>query len=156
MQQWNHDTHKPKVSKFEDLFCWQLARELTQQVYYQSKYWKDYSLKDQIRRAAVSVLSNIAEGFERGTKEEFLHFLYIARGSAGEVRAQLYVAADQRYVTKSTFELLLDKADHTSRILTKFIDGYKKKGHHGPKYQKPVDKELVAFEAKLQKLVPKR
>ena len=91
------------VKKFEDLFIWQKARELTREVYRVTNDWKDKGLQDQIRRASVSVLSNIAEGFERGTKDEFLYFLYIARGSAGEVRAQLYVAYDQKFIVENDF-----------------------------------------------------
>jgi len=77
------------ISKFEDLICFAKARELARLVYKEFKDCKDFGFKDQITRASVSILSNIAEGFERGTKSEFLNFLYIAKGSAGEVRAQL-------------------------------------------------------------------
>ncbi len=85
------------ISKFEDLICFSKARDLTKCIYKEFKECKDYGFKDQITRASVSVLSNIAEGFERGTKNEFLNYLYIAKGSAGEVRAQLYVALDTGY-----------------------------------------------------------
>lgn len=83
------------VQKFEDLLCWQKARALTKFIYDITKYRNfdmDKGLQDQIRRAAVSVMSNIAEGFESGTRQEFLNYLYIAKASAGEVRAQLYAA----------------------------------------------------------------
>ena len=87
------------IQTFEDLICWQKARLLTKEIY---KIFKDLNiqkiqdrgLQDQIQRASVSIMSNIAEGFERGTKQEFLNYLFIAKGSAGEVRAQLYVALD--------------------------------------------------------------
>jgi four helix bundle protein len=93
------------VKKFEDLICWQKARELTKAVYKTlADYCKDYGFRDQIWRAAVSVMSNIAEGFERGTRQEFLNYLFIARGSAGEVRAQLYVALDAGYLNLETFK----------------------------------------------------
>ncbi len=75
------------IERFEDLICWQKGRELTRQIYKALRECKDYGFKDQIQRAAVSVMSNIAEGFERGTQQEFLNYLYIAKGSAGEVRA---------------------------------------------------------------------
>ncbi len=125
------EAQKQKIQKFEDLFVWQQARDLTKSVYAATNSWKDYGLKDQIQRAAVSVMSNIAEGFERGTKDEFLYFLYIARGSCGEVRAQLYVAVDQKYIDKAQFERIFDQADHTSRLLAKFIEAYKKKSYGG-------------------------
>ena len=85
------------VKSFEDLYIWQISRELVNLIYQltSQKSFTDFSLKDQIQRAAVSIISNIAEGFERGTKDEFLYFLYIAKGSCGEVRAQLYIALDR-------------------------------------------------------------
>ena len=86
-----------KVERLEDLNIWQRARKMTQEIYTiteKPKFSKDYALKDQIRRAGVSVMSNIAEGFERGSNKEFVQFLYIAKGSIGEVRSQLYVALD--------------------------------------------------------------
>lgn len=73
------------IQKFEDLICWQRARELTRVVYREFKDCRDYGFTDQIQRASVSVMSNIAEGFERGTRQEFINYLFIAKGSAGEV-----------------------------------------------------------------------
>lgn len=143
---------KKKVEKFEDLFVWQKARGLVQSVYRASEVWKDYGLKDQIRRASVSVMSNIAEGFERGTKDEFLYFLYVARGSCGEVRAQLYVASDQNFISKVDFERLSDEADHISRLLFNLITAYKKKSYGGQRYGDPV-KSKGEFEEYLKKLV---
>ncbi|MBC8029653.1 MAG: four helix bundle protein [Pyrinomonadaceae bacterium] len=93
---------------FEQIDVWQKSRELTKQVYSltaKGDFAKDYGLKDQIRRASVSVMSNIAEGFERSGTGEFMQFLSIAKGSAGEVRSQLYVALDQRYLPKEAFEM---------------------------------------------------
>ena len=89
-----------KIKKFEDIESWKRARILTKQIYEitsMGKFGRDFGLEDQIRRAAVSVLSNIAEGFERGGDQEFLQFLAVAKGSCGELRAQLYVALDQEY-----------------------------------------------------------
>lgn len=94
------------IKRFEDIEAWQKARELTWAVCDCSKtglFAKDFGLRDQIRRAAVSIMSNIAEGFERGGSAEFFQFLAIAKGSAGEVEAQLYVALDQGYITKDEF-----------------------------------------------------
>jgi four helix bundle protein len=90
-----------KVKNFEDLEIWKDARLLTRGIYQltrDSKFSKDFALRDQIRRAAVSIMSNIAEGFERGGNQEFIQFLYVAKASCGEVRSQLYVALDQSYV----------------------------------------------------------
>ncbi len=87
-----------KIYRFEDLEAWKIARELTKEVYRTSKndlFIRDYGLPDQICRASVSVMSNIAEGFERDGNKEFVNFLSIAKGSSGEVRSQLYVALDQ-------------------------------------------------------------
>lgn len=140
------------VQSFEDLYVFQKARALVKTIHIVSKTWTDRSLQDQIRRASVSVVSNIAEGFERGSKEEFIHFLYIARGSCGEVRAQLYVALDQAFISQDQFSLASDQADHTSRLLAKFIDGYKAKGHKGQKFVTPKDKDAEEFEAELKRL----
>ncbi len=115
------------VSRFEDLICWQKARNLVRQTYHLTRKpsFFDFSLKDQIQRAAVSVMANIAEGFERGTKEEFLYFLYVARGSCGEVRSHLYVALDQEFITQEEFNLATNLAKETSAILYKFIESLK-------------------------------
>lgn len=113
--------------KFEELLVWQKSRELSKSVYIQSKYWKDYELKDQIRRAVVSISSNIAEGFERGSRDDFARFLFIAKGSGAEVRSQLYLALDLGYLSQNDFQELNDQADHIVKLLTKFIQSLKKK-----------------------------
>lgn len=118
-----------KVSSFEDLLIWVEARELTRMIYELSKDWRDFSLRDQIRRASVSIVSNIAEGFERGTKDEFIHFLYMAKGSAGEVRAQNYLALDIRLIEKADFEKVSGQALKVSRYIANFIISYKDKGY---------------------------
>jgi four helix bundle protein len=89
----------------------------------QGAFRRDFSLRDQITRAAISSMSNIAEGFERGSRREFIQFLNVAKGSTGEVRSQLYVALDQKYVDQKMFEKLRDSALAVSRRLAKFI-GY--------------------------------
>ena len=94
---------------FEEIESWQMGRKLTQAVYAASKsgeFSRDWGLKDQIRRASVSITSNIAEGFERSSTREFIRFLDIAKGSAGEVRSQLYVALDEGYIDRESFERL--------------------------------------------------
>lgn len=124
------------ISKFEDLICFQKARELTKSVYKELKDCKDYGFKDQITRASVSILSNIAEGFERGTKNEFLNFLYIAKGSAGEVRAQLYIALDVSYLNLETFKYLNNLASECSRLIQSFSEKVKKGASAGTQFKK--------------------
>ena len=95
------------AERFEDLDAWKVARELANLIYMlgrESGFSKDYSFKDQIQRAAVSVMNNVAEGFERGSNKDFARFLFIARGSVGEVRSMLYLALDQKYVTEEQFK----------------------------------------------------
>ncbi|BBO68404.1 four helix bundle protein [Desulfosarcina alkanivorans] len=109
-----------RVEKFEDLIAWQKARELTKQIYLctaEGAFAKDFGLRDQIRRASVSVMSNIAEGFERGSRAEFHHFLVIAKGSCAEVRSQLYIAKDVDYLSDSECKKLMDLATEVSRII---------------------------------------
>ncbi len=110
--------------KFEDLIFWQKARELTRIVYSISKngmFQKDFELKDQIRRAAVSVMSNIAEGFGRGGNKEFIQFLFVAKGSAAEAQSHLHVALDQEYIDAGKFETAYDKAEEITRLINSFI-----------------------------------
>jgi four helix bundle protein len=113
-----------KIERFEDIEAWQRARELAKQIYKISNdgpFARDFGLRDQIRRAAVSIMSNIAEGFERGSNKEFIQFLYIAKGSAGEVRAQLYVAIDQGYIDRNNFNSLNRDSAEISRMISGFI-----------------------------------
>jgi four helix bundle protein len=112
------------VKQFEDLHVWQDARDLVREVYKITKqrgFRRDFSLRDQITRAAVPSMSNIAEGFERGSRKEFIQFLNVAKGSNAEVRSQLRVAFDQEYIDKSMFEKLHDSALALSRRISKFI-----------------------------------
>ncbi len=109
-----------KIERFEDLIAWQKARELTKQIYQltnKEPYSKDFGLRDQIRRASVSVMSNLAEGFERGGRAEFHQFIVIAKGSCAEVRSQLYVALDVEYITKKEFDHVYNLAVEVSRII---------------------------------------
>jgi four helix bundle protein len=118
-----------KVERFEDLVCWQKARSLTNAVYdltMLASFGRDFELIRQIRRAAVSSMSNIAEGFDRWSRKELVRFLDIARGSAGEVRSQLYVALDQRYITPAQFESTQALSLETSKTMGGLI-GYLQK-----------------------------
>ena len=129
------------VRRFEDLICWQKARELTRQIYKEFKSLNDYGFKDQIQRASVSIMSNIAEGFERGTKQEFLNYLFIAKGSAGEVRAQLYVAYDVGYLNVETFKRLNRLVEDCSILLARFIKSLKISTFQGQQYKKEHKKD---------------
>jgi len=123
------------IQRFEDLVCWQKARLLTREVYKALKGCTDFGFKDQIQRAAVSILSNIAEGFERGTQQEFLNYLYIAKGSAGEVRAQLYVALDAGYLNPETFKYLNELAEECSRLVQSFAERVKEGSRRGTQFK---------------------
>ena len=108
------------VENFTDLIAWQKARELNKMIYSitsQKEFNSDYALKDQIRRASVSVMSNIAEGFERASRKEFHRFLVIAKGSCAEVRSQLFVAYDVEYIEQETFEKLHEMTSELGRII---------------------------------------
>ncbi len=109
-----------RIERFEDLIAWQKARELTRAIYEvirQGTFAKDFGLNSQIQRAAVSILSNIAEGFERGGRGEFHQFLSTAKASCAEVRSQLYVALDVGYLSKHAFDRLLEQAEEVGRIV---------------------------------------
>jgi four helix bundle protein len=114
-----------KLAKtFEELQVYQKARKLTNGVYKVSQkgpFARDYGLTDQVRRASVSVMSNIAEGFERGTRPEFIRFLFIAKGSCGELRAQLEIARDQEYLSEADHTLLRAQALEASGMISRFI-----------------------------------
>ena len=118
-----------KIQRFEDMEAWQIARELTKQIYTITKeesIRRDFGFVDQIRRAAISIMNNIAEGFERGSNKDFVKFLFIARGSAGEVRSMLYVGLDQGYLTDETFKLCHDLCVRCSQLCWGLIKHLKK------------------------------
>lgn len=128
-----------KITRFEDIEAWQLARDLTRQVYAATKtnsFSRDYALKDQITRAAGSIMHNIAEGFDAGSNAEFVRFLRYAQRSCTEVQSQLYVALDQTYVSPSEFEEIraLAKAVHGK------IGGFINYLLHTPVHPKPRTK----------------
>lgn len=108
------------IHRFEDIIAWQKARTLTKSIYeitQSGSFSKDYELKAQIRRAAVSTMSNIAEGYERGGAKEFKQFLSIAKASCAELRSQLYVAADIGYLQDGLFRDLLTQSEEVGRII---------------------------------------
>jgi four helix bundle protein len=143
------------AKSFEELFIYQRARELTNGVYRltrQGPFAQDHGLVDQVRRAAVSVMSNIAEGFERGTKTEFVQFLYIAKGSCGEVRAQLQIARDQEYVPAADFDRLHELAHRTSGMISKFIAHLERSSYQGEKIARPQRQAINAQQDRLAAL----
>ena len=111
---------RQRTDKFEDLIAWQKARELTRAIYQATasgSFAKDFGLRDQVRRAAVSVMSNLPEGFERGGRSEFHQFLSVAKSSCAELRSQLYVALDATHLNPSTFRRLILQAEEVARII---------------------------------------
>ena len=127
-------------ARFEDIQSWKLARSLTKEIYtitQNGRFAQDFGLRNQIRRACVSIISNIAEGFERDGDREFLQFLAIAKGSAGEVRAHLYVALDQHYIDEETFFSLKIRTEEISRSISGLMKYLRNSSLRGTKYKKP-------------------
>lgn len=127
------------VGRFEDLEIWQLSKTLANQIYDSTstgKFSQDYVLRDQVRRAAVSIFSNIAEGFERNGNKEFVQFLYIAKASCGEVRAQMTFAKDRDYISQTEFENLYKNLISLSNQISGFIKYLRKSEIKGTKFTK--------------------
>ena len=115
----------PRIKRFEDLEAWKIARLVARDVYQLSRrgsFAGDFGLRDQICRSAVSIMANIAEGFERDGDKEFLNFLSIAKGSSGETRSLLYVALDQGYVTDEEFEAITMRLIECSRVISEIVE----------------------------------
>ncbi len=128
----------PTFQKFEDIGAWQKARELTKEVYRISKhgsFLKDFGLRDQIHKASVSVMSNIAEGFERNGTGEFTQFLSMAKGSAGEVKSQLYIALDQKYIDRKKFDRLFMLSAEVGKMIGGLMSYLRKTTMKGTKYK---------------------
>lgn len=134
-----------KVESFEDLNVYKKARKLTNNIYDITKknsFSKDYGLVNQIRRASVSIMSNIAEGFERGSNAEFIQFLSIAKGSCGEVRAQLTIACDQKYIDNASYKNLYKLCSQISGMLSNLIAHLKGSMYQGAKHKMPPPKSM--------------
>ncbi len=131
------------VQRFEDLMMFKKARSLTKTVYASLATCRDNGFRDQIQRASVSIVSNIAEGFESGTRSEFLNYLYIAKASAGEVRAQLYIAHDIGYLNIETFKHLNALAEECSRLIASFIKKLKLGGMAGSQFKREAPRDLA-------------
>jgi four helix bundle protein len=128
----------PTFRRFEDIEAWQKARELTNELYAVSSrgsFARDFGLRDQIREASVSIMANIAEGFERDGTGEFIQFLAIAKGSTAEVRSHFYVALDQRYITQQEFDHLSGLATEIGRMIAALMRYLRGSGTKGLKYK---------------------
>ncbi len=128
-----------RIEKFEEIEAWKLARQATRRIYAISSegpFSRDFALVNQIRRASISVMSNIAEGFERGGNKEFLQFLSIAKGSCGEVRSQLYIAVDQNYIEQVTFKEITKLLIETSKTISGFMKYLQGATERGSKFKK--------------------
>ena len=137
------------VRSFEELDAWKEARKLAQIVYAVTKtagFARDGDLRGQMRRAAVSVVSNIAEGFDRGGRVEFVNFLSIAKGSTGEIQGQCYVALDQQYLSQEQFQTVQSQAQVVKRLIAGLMRYLQGSGIKGEKYRKPVP--VTAFSAR--------
>lgn len=110
-----------KITRFEDIIAWQKAKELTKLIYLLFKASRDFGFRDQIQRATVSIMNNIAEGFKRKGNKEFIKFLYIAKGSCAEVRSMVYVAIDLGYLSRKQFDEIFTKTEEISRVLSGLI-----------------------------------
>ena len=127
------------ITRFEDLEIWQLARELANEIFEtysrSQEFSKDYKLKDQINGSSGSVMDNIAEGFERSGRNEFINFLTFSKGSTGEIKSQLYRALDRKYISAEKFEILYQKADLISKKDGAFINYLNSSNHKGNKFK---------------------
>ena len=110
-----------RIEKFEDIFAWQKAGKLTTDLYSVFRDSRDFSFRDQIQRSSISIMNNIAEGFERRTNKEFIHFLYIAKGSCGELRSMLYMALKLNYVSQEEFNYFYRLSVEISKLISGLI-----------------------------------
>jgi four helix bundle protein len=123
---------------FEDIDAWKKARQLTDTIFQLTKsgpFSRDYALRDQVRRACISTMSNIAEGFERDGAKEFVQFLSMAKGSLGELRSQLYIALDQKYVDAEAFTALTKFSVEISKMIRALMIYLRKTSIKGAKYR---------------------
>lgn len=127
------------LTRFEDLKAWQIARALTREVYRVSKnegFRDDRRLINQVTAASVSIMANIAEGFDRGGNKEFLNFLSIAKASVAEVKSELYVALDQKYLTEHDFKMIYDMAEENGRVIGGLMNYLRSSEFKGTKFIK--------------------
>jgi four helix bundle protein len=127
-----------KIEKFEDIKSWQMARQAKNLIYELSskgRFAKDFTLVNQIRRSSISIMSNIAEGFERSGDKEFVSFLSIAKSSCGEARSQLYIALDRNYITQAEFDSAYKQLDETGKLIGGFMNYLKQSKLRGSKFK---------------------
>lgn len=137
--------------RFEELEVWRKARELTNTIYAVTKegsFSRDFCFRDQIRRASLSIMSNIAEGYERDGNKEFVQYLYIAKGSCGEVRSQLHLALDQDYIDAGSGRSLVEEFMKLSIMIRNFISYLKSSNYRGEKYRNDGDDKALGDEAR--------
>ncbi|MBI4931650.1 MAG: four helix bundle protein [Bacteroidetes bacterium] len=128
--------------RFEDIEAWQLAREISKEVYQLSRvgdFTKDFELRGQARASSGSMMDNIAEGFDRGSKNEFVQFLTIGKGSAGELKSQLYRSLDNQYISQIEFENLYNKTDKYSKMVAGLISYLNQSNIKGQKFKDRVN-----------------
>lgn len=126
------------IKRFQDIEAWQKGRELVNRIYTisgEGPFARDFALRDQMRRAAISIVSNIAEGFEREGTQEFIHFLSVAKGSAAEMEAQLYVALDQAYLSEESFQEVIEQVETVKKLLGGFMRYLKSTNIKGGKFK---------------------
>jgi len=126
------------IKSFEDLQIWKDGRTLAKEIYvltYKDEFSKDFSLNDQIRRSSSSVMDNVAEGFDRNDKKEFIHFLTISKGSLSETKSQLYRALDLNYISEKEFNDGYSLADKIGRMIGGFIKYLKQSDYQGNKFK---------------------
>lgn len=126
------------IKGFQDIEAWQKGRELVNRIYTisgEGPFARDFALRDQMRRAAISIVSNIAEGFEREGTQEFIHFLSVAKGSAAEMEAQLYVALDQAYLSEESFQEVIEQVETVKKLLGGFMRYLKSTNIKGGKFK---------------------
>lgn len=143
------------IRSFEELEVWKKARLLSMEIFRSTMsdtFAKDYALRDQINRASGSIMDNIAEGFERGSRKEFIQFLSYSKGSAGEVKSQLYRARDREHIKKEVFEKFCGEISEISKMLAGLINHLNKSTVEGAKYLKEPDSnyQLLRFEFEAQ------
>lgn len=139
-----------KINRFEELEVWKLARELAEDIFWLSQegsFAKDFELKNQINRASGSIMDNVAEGFGRANRAEFILFLGYSTGSSAEVKSQLYRAVDRRHITQEQFDLFYSNVDRIGKMLFGLIQSLKKSTVRGLKYKVEEDEAVYGMES---------